>query len=115
MRLTRFQRWFDRAVSSNGHHQRAIPAVSFAISFAVFSLVFLIVNKGWYLVGNAVFDAKDSYEPLNVADSGRESADSDGNVAQPLGFGGTNCWIQAFYGERIARSAIVWHSVMADL
>ena len=69
MKWTSIKLWFDRTISSNGRPQWAIPLLSFAFSFLVFSLILLIVNKGWCLVGNADFAATNSYKPQNVADA----------------------------------------------
>lgn len=66
---TRCKLWFDRTISSNGLRQWAIPFYSFCISVVVFSLILLVVNKGWCLVGNASFDATGTFKPWNILDA----------------------------------------------
>lgn len=66
---TRCKLWFDRTISSNGLRQWAIPFYSFCISVVIFSLILLITNKDWCLVGNAAFDATDTFEPNNILDA----------------------------------------------
>lgn len=65
---TRLELWFDRTISSNGIRQWIIPALSFGISLIVFSIILLIVNRGWCLLGDT-YDATSSFEPENVLDA----------------------------------------------
>lgn len=96
---------FDRAIASNGLRQWAIPFLSFCVSLVIFSLILLIVNKGWCVVGNVSYDATDSFEPQNILDAAFYHMYTNG---------GQNLFYSHFWGAIITLVGIIVIAILTS-
>lgn len=102
---TKLKLWFDRAISSNGLRQLAIPFLSFCLSLVVLFVILLLVNKGWCLVENNTFDATDSFEPRNILDAAFYHMYTNG---------GQNLFYSHFWGAIITLVGIIVIAILTS-